>query len=1119
MRLTNGRPAGGRGTTRRTSSVATTPASRSRSRPSSSLSSRREMNKTTTHSDSKKARQKTSSALNNESIQVVVRCRGRNEAEVKQKAPVIVKPVGNGTKKQICIETSSPHDFHTLSSISTSTKTYTVDRVFGPDSEQSEIFEKTALPLFNDFVKGYNCTMLAYGQTGSGKTYTMCGGVDFENNADIPSDAGVIPRVLCELFKRVEKDSWHVHCSFVEVYNEELSDLLTDPKLHSKKLRIYDDRIPAAGGQTLTSIKIDGLSEIEVKSTQEGLALLQKGTHQRKTASTNMNTRSSRSHSIFIISLMKKEKNGEYTFSRMNLVDLAGSEDIIRSGATDQRAKEAGSINQSLLTLGKVINSLVEGSSHIPYRDSKLTHLLRDSLGGNTKTILVANVSSTLLDLQTTTSTLEYASKAKNVQNSAQIGPLVSERNIVSRLIEENNRLKKDLKANKLKDGVYLDEENYHKLMMDFKSLATELEESKRINESLENKLDAQTKKVDSERQEKLSIQQALMDTETEVVKIQNRLNDEQSVNIELKQSLDELVEKCEVEIETKRKLHKDILDFLTTNLSATRVLTRLVHEFEELVDLPELIEDTSEVINKMKNFTNNQQKIEGILSKRIQELSIFDSKTVTSIESFKKMIKSSSNLIEERIAKDAEFHKFLTTELLQSKNVKSIKTSLAAYDQQKVQELIEKKIAPAVHDLVKSSLSHHIDSFIDNVGSNLIEASDKWNKQSSAQMESLEKCQTGYSDFLEQTLQSTKAAVIHPLMETFKSVGSTTVDNLNALDELSKEVESIQSKQREIIVYNNEQSSQKKQVVGLVDQLHHLCSEKSAELGNIEFGVNANIDQGNMSNVNATPNRQKMQNSQKNNDFMTTETVETAKFDNAAINDGHEIHNEDNDDNETDLRYQEMDNVPPSPKKLHNEADDSDEVELVLDLTKAPSKLQYRNEYMSTFLKNEDLPSNGSQQQDRQSQLLRSKSRSNSIPSATSMVTSKNSISNNRSFSDGSLIPVLSESPAKRHVANLHSRYKNYVGTKSKKGAHAGPLRPISIPSDNLFLFNECKNGLKEGSRTFSHGSVVKAGRPGSPLKKVAAVRRKREVDEVTKDDEDNSDNGGLLVIKRARH
>ncbi|GME77505.1 unnamed protein product [Ambrosiozyma monospora] len=467
MRHTSGGPAGARNTSRRSSSVATRPASRSRSRPGSSLSSRRDMNKTTTttNSDARKTRKKTSSALNNESIQVVVRCRGRNEAEVKQKVPVIVKPVENSSKKQICIETSSPHDFHTLSSISTTTKTYTVDQVFGPESEQTEIFEKAALPLFNDFVKGYNCTMLAYGQTGSGKTYTMCGDVDFENNADIPSDAGVIPRVLCELFERVDKDTAHVNCSFVEVYNEELSDLLAEPKLHSKKLRIYDDKIPAAGGQTLTSIKINGLSEIEVKSAQEGLALLQKGTHQRKTASTNMNTRSSRSHSIFIISLMKKEKNGEYTFSRMNLVDLAGSEDIIRSGATDQRAKEAGSINQSLLTLGKVINSLVDGSSHIPYRDSKLTHLLRDSLGGNTKTILVANVSSTLLDLQTTTSTLEYASKAKNVQNSAQIGPLISEGNIVSRLIEENNRLKKDLKANKLKDGVYLDEENYNKLM------------------------------------------------------------------------------------------------------------------------------------------------------------------------------------------------------------------------------------------------------------------------------------------------------------------------------------------------------------------------------------------------------------------------------------------------------------------------------------------------------------------------------------------------------------------------------------------------------------------------------------------------------------------------------
>ncbi|GME71041.1 unnamed protein product [Ambrosiozyma monospora] len=647
--------------------------------------------------------------------------------------------------------------------------------------------------------------------------------------------------------------------------------------------------------------------------------------------------------------------------------------------------------------------------------------------------------------------------------------------------------------------------------MVDYKSLATELEESKRINESLENKLDVQTKKVDSERQEKLSIQQALMDTEAEVVKIQNRLNGERSANTELKQSLDELFEKCDVEIETKRRLHKDILDFLTTNLSATRVLTSLVHEFEELLDLPELVEDTSNVINKMKSFANNQQKIEEILGRRIEELSIFDSKTASSIESFKKMIKNSSNLIEERISKDAEFHKFLTTELLQSKNVQSIKTSLAAFDHQKVQEMIEKQIAPAVHDLVKSSLSHHIDSFIDNVGSNLVEASDKWNKQSSGQMESLKKCQTGYSDFMEQNLQSTKVAVIDPLMETFKSVESTTVNNLDALDELSKDVESIQSKQREIVVFNKEQTTQKEQIVGLVDQLHLHCKEKSAELGNIEFGVDASSKVENK--VKSTPHRQKMQNTRENNDMKITETIEPVKFDDAAVSDEHVMENEANDDNEytkdkddnkANLEDQEMD-TPLSPKTPHNEADDSDEVELELDLTETPTKIQNRNRNLSSLLQHENLLRNGSQQQDQQEQPLRSRSRSHSIPAPTSTTTSKKSISNNRSISDGSLIPVLSDPPVKKYVSNLHSRYNNYVRTKSQRTVHPGPLRPISIPADNLSLFRESKNGLKKGSRKLSHGS---------PLKKVATVRRKREFEEVSTDD---GDDGGLLVVKRA--
>ncbi|ODQ48793.1 hypothetical protein PICMEDRAFT_27834, partial [Pichia membranifaciens NRRL Y-2026] len=255
----------------------------------------------------------------------------------------------------------------------------------------------------------YNCTIFAYGQTGAGKTYTMCGKV---NSESLTPESGVIPRCLKKLFDSELNKDVVLKCSFVEIYNEVLKDLLSDGT-NDGKLKIYEEN---------KLIKIKSLEEFYIRDFKEAMRMLKIGIDKRKTASTKMNKLSSRSHSIFTIYLMKKVPNGsEYRFAKMNLVDLAGSENVNRAGSINQRAKEAGSINQSLLTLGRVINCLVDDSSFVPYRESKLTRLLQDSLGGRTKTVLIANIAPTLVDLQSTISTLEYASKAKNIKNTAQI--------------------------------------------------------------------------------------------------------------------------------------------------------------------------------------------------------------------------------------------------------------------------------------------------------------------------------------------------------------------------------------------------------------------------------------------------------------------------------------------------------------------------------------------------------------------------------------------------------------------------------------------------------------------------------------------------------------------------
>ena len=214
---------------------------------------------------------------------------------------------------------------------------------------------------------GYNCTIFAYGQTGTGKTYTMSG--DMSDTLGLVSDsAGIIPRMLHSLFRKLEDDNCEttVKCSFIELYNEELRDLLSADD--NNKLKIYEDSTKKAQGATY----VQGMGESYIKSATEGIKLLQGGSHKRQVAATKCNDLSSRSHTIFTVTAYVKrttESGEDYVSAgKLNLVDLAGSENIQRSGAESKRAAEAGLINKSLLTLGRVINALVDRSSHIPYR-------------------------------------------------------------------------------------------------------------------------------------------------------------------------------------------------------------------------------------------------------------------------------------------------------------------------------------------------------------------------------------------------------------------------------------------------------------------------------------------------------------------------------------------------------------------------------------------------------------------------------------------------------------------------------------------------------------------------------------------------------------------------------
>jgi kinesin family member 11 len=333
-----------------------------------------------------------------------------------------------------------------------------------------------------------NCTIFAYGQTGTGKTYTMSG--DMNDTFGILSDnAGIIPRVLHSLFKKLdgEETESSVKCSFIELYNEELRDLIT--REENAKLKIFDDTSRKGHATTV----VQGMEETYIMTAAQGVKLLQDGSLRRQVAATKCNDLSSRSHTVFTITtrVKKKGEDGEDYISsgKLNLVDLAGSENIQRSGAENKRAAEAGLINKSLLTLGRVINALVDRSAHIPYRESKLTRLLQDSLGGRTKTSIIATISPARSNLEETISTLDYAFRAKNIRNKPQFNPMINKKTLLKEFTYEIERLKSELIATRTRNGVYLSNESYEEMTVESESRRIQTEEQAAKIETLESNL------------------------------------------------------------------------------------------------------------------------------------------------------------------------------------------------------------------------------------------------------------------------------------------------------------------------------------------------------------------------------------------------------------------------------------------------------------------------------------------------------------------------------------------------------------------------------------------------------------------------------------------------------
>ncbi|CAH8314342.1 unnamed protein product [Eruca vesicaria subsp. sativa] len=366
------------------------------------------------------------------------------------KVIVRVKPPSKGEEEEMTVKKISS-DALTING-----HTFTFDSIADPDSTQDDIFQLVGAPLVENCLAGFNSSVFAYGQTGSGKTYTMWGPANGLLEEHLSGDQrGLTPRVFELLFARIKEEqvkhaerqlSYQCRCSFLEIYNEQITDLL-DPS--QKNLMIREG--------VKSGVYVENLTDGEVKNLKDLSNLLIKGLANRRTGATSVNAESSRSHCVFtcvVESHCKSAADGLSSFktSKINLVDLAGSERQKSTGAAGERLKEAGNINRSLSQLGNLINILAEVSQtgkqrHIPYRDSRLTFLLQESLGGNAKLAMVCAVSPSQSCRSETFSTLRFAQRAKAIQNKAVVNEVMQDdvnflREVIRQLREELHRLK-----------------------------------------------------------------------------------------------------------------------------------------------------------------------------------------------------------------------------------------------------------------------------------------------------------------------------------------------------------------------------------------------------------------------------------------------------------------------------------------------------------------------------------------------------------------------------------------------------------------------------------------------------------------------------------------------------
>ncbi|XP_046734002.1 kinesin-like protein KIF18A [Diprion similis] len=342
-------------------------------------------------------------------VRVIVRVRPENERELQGNQRIIVKTIDD---KMLIFDPKAEENPFFYQGVAQKGRDllkkqnkemeFIFDKVFDSTATNLDVFQGSTKNIISNLLDGYNCSVFVYGATGAGKTHTMLGG---------DGDPGITYLTMAELFAEINEQSeqkeFNLGVSYLEVYNENVQDLLNK----SGPLHIRED------GRC--GIMVAGLKIMSINSADELLALLAKGNRNRTQHPTDANAESSRSHAVFQVYVKVTNKlDGQARQVKLSMIDLAGSERASATGCKGARFKEGANINKSLLALGNCINNLADGLSHIPYRDSKLTRLLKDSLGGNCQTVMIANVSPSNLSYEDTYNTLRYANRAKKIKTN-----------------------------------------------------------------------------------------------------------------------------------------------------------------------------------------------------------------------------------------------------------------------------------------------------------------------------------------------------------------------------------------------------------------------------------------------------------------------------------------------------------------------------------------------------------------------------------------------------------------------------------------------------------------------------------------------------------------------------